>query len=326
MKGLVRHILAVVAYFSGLDRLMYWLNRHSKRIITFHNVLPNDLQSVGAIGVSESIDEFARKIDEVSKRFGFSTDLNDPKTATLTFDDGTLNEYEVAGEYLRKRGIPAILFVAGDIVGADSEHSLVIDRILVWNQFAPDDAVKKVFGLVCPRDELWVKYVQPAYRKDALNRGHQFLARLEDACPVSALLEQLPPEYARLRLAGVTRNQLDDLRARGWKIGWHTWSHYPLGVLDEEDRRKELGAPDEYQSTVLGYPYGDIGSIGEGSLSLAEDLGYPCAVSNDAGYSPFRGRYFMRRTAFLTANKYEIHLELSGLKYFLQHRRLLPRM
>lgn len=322
----VKRLIAIIAFYIGLIRLFYWLNRRAKRIITFHNVLPDDMQAVGSIGCSEGASEFAAKIDILSGRFKFSTDLDDPKTVTLTFDDGTVNEYEIAGEVLKARNIPAILFVAGDIVDASPKDALITDKILLWNKFAPDSAVAKVFGVNVPRDELWVKYVQPAYREDAASRGKNFLARLEETCTVESLYDKLPSEWVRLRMSGVTGEQLNKLRARGWKIGWHTWSHYPLGMLDDTAKRQDLDSPREYRDVVLSYPYGDIGAIGETSLKIAQEFGYPCAVSNDPYYSPYRGRFFLQRMAFLNANKYEIHFELSGLKYFIQYRRLLPKV
>ena len=57
---------------------------------------------------------------------------------------------------------------------------------------------------------------------------------------------------------------------------------------------------------------------------IAEEYGYPCALSNDPDYSPYRGRYFRLRMA-LPENKYELHMVLSGLKYFIKYRKLLPK-
>lgn len=323
MRRILRKSLAFFAFWSGVDALMYWLNRKAKRIITFHNVLPDELmQKTPSIGCMESASVFRKKIDEVAKRFGFSNDLDDPKTVTITFDDGTLNECEVAGEILREKGIPAYIFVAGDVIDAPPERALVTDKILLWNRFAPDEAVQKVFGVVVPRDELWVKYVQPAYREDWRSRGKKFLARLEAVCTVDSLLAKLPREWVRLRMSGVTAEQIVDLRSRGWKIGWHTWSHYPLGMLDTAAKCQELDSPKEYREVALCYPYGDIGAIGEESLRIAEKLDYPCALSNDPDYSPYRGRYFRLRLT-LPEDKYELHMVLSGLKYFLKHRRLI---
>ena len=325
MKGAIRKLIAIFAYFMGLDALLYWFNRGAKRIVTFHNVLPDELmEGLPCVGCMETVGAFRRKIDEVARRFRFSSDLDDPKTATIAFDDGTLNEYEVAGEVLREKGIPACLFVAGDVIDARPEDALVTDRILVWNEFASDDAVKSVFGVAVPRDELWVKYVQPGYREDWQSRGKKFLARLESVCTIESLLAKLPSEWVRLRMSGVTTTQLTDLRARGWKIGWHTWSHYPLGMLDTAAKRQELDSPKDYRDVALCYPYGDIGAIGEESMKIAEEYGYPCALSNDPDYSPYRGRYFRLRMA-LPENKYELHMVLSGLKYFIKYRKLLPK-
>ena len=322
---LIRHTLPFVGYWLCIDAVLYRLNRNAKRIITFHNVLPDELMNgLPNAGCMDAASDFKRIIEEVGSRFRFSADLMDSNSVTITFDDGLVSQYEIAGEILRSQNIPAIVFLAGDAIGATPETTLVTDRLIVWTYFAPDRAVKTAFGEVMPREELWVKHVQPAYRADWQNRGRLFLAKLEEICPVKEILALLPPEWVRLRLSGVTKRQLDDLRRRGWKIGWHTKSHFPLGMLDYAGKREELSSPEEYRNVVLSYPYGDIGSVGEESLKLAEELGYPCAVSNDPDFSSVRGIFFMMRMA-LSSNKYELHFVLSGLKYFLKYRRLLPR-
>lgn len=323
-KSMVRRILAIICYLLGIDNLFYRLNVRAKRIITFHNVLPDRLlEGLSRVGCIDSVSQFRNIVSEINRKFEFSTDLLDPKTVTITFDDGMLNQYEIAGEILREKGISAIIFVAGNVIGATPMDTLVTDRLLVWTFFAPDSAVKQVFGKLLPREELWVKFVQPGYRADWQNRGGFFLSKLDDAYAVSDILKNLPAEWIRLRLSGVTERQLDDLRCRGWKIGWHTKSHFPLGMLDYAGKCEELSSPEAYRQVVLSYPYGDMGSIGEESLKLAEELGYPCAVSNDPDFSPARGPFFMMRMA-LSPNKYELHFVLSGLKYFLKYRKLLP--
>ena len=324
MRKIALRVLAILSYWTGLDALLYRLNRKAKRIITFHNVLPDNLVSqVHPIGCMESASEFEVKLAEIGRRFSFSTDICDPSSVTVTFDDGLLNQYEVAGAILHRRNIPAILFVTGDVIGVNPASTLTIDKIILWNELAPDEAVEKVFGKVLPRDELWMKCTQPAYRSDWRNRGRTCLERLETAYPITEILKRLPHEWSRLRLSGVSEVQLHDLQQRGWKIGWHTKSHFPLGMLDREGKLDELSSPMEYRSVVLSYPYGDIGAIGEESLSIAKELGYPCAVSNDPDMSWHRGRFFIMRMA-LPSNKYELHFVLSGLKYFIKYRKLLP--
>lgn len=319
-----RALASRLCYWLGLTELFYWLNKGAKRIITFHNVLPDELMNgLPIAGCMDTATDFKQMIAEMGRRFEFSTDISDTHSATITFDDGLVSQYEVAGEILRSKGIPAIVFVAGDAIEATPETTLVTDRLIAWTYFAPDSAVKAAFGEVIPRASLWVKHVQPAYRADWQSRGRLFLAKLDEICPVKTILASLPPEWVRLRFSGMTKRQLDDLRRRGWKIGWHTRSHFPLGMLDYAGKREELSSPKEYRQVVVSYPYGDIGSVGKESLVLAKELGYPCAVSNEPEYSKDRGRFFMMRMA-LSPDKYELHFVLSGLKYFIKYKKLLP--
>ena len=324
IKETSSQVVAFVCYWLGLDSLFYLLNKNAKRIITFHNVLPDEIMgSLPHVGCMLTESDFKLVVNEISTRFKFSTDLADTTTVTLTFDDGFLNQYMIAGKILNKENISAIIFVAGDVIDATAEKTLITEKILIWNYFAPDTAVKKVFGEIIPRDKLWVKYVQPAYREDWRNRGKYFLEKLECAYGYEDIIKSLPPLWVKLRLNGVTQIQLEELRKRNWEIGWHTQSHYPLSKLDHTGKINELNSPKSYRKVVLSYPYGDIESIGEESLILAKQLGYPCAVSNDPDFSFYRNRFFLQRMT-LSANKYKLHLELSGLKYFLKYRRLLP--
>lgn len=126
----LRHIFAVIGYWSGLDALFYRLNRRAKRTLTFHNVLPDDMMGVAGapVGITMSLSGFKKMIGWIGERFKFSVDVDDPKTATITFDDGYKNEYEVAGKWLIEQGIPAILFVSGQVINAGPEDCLEVDR------------------------------------------------------------------------------------------------------------------------------------------------------------------------------------------------------
>ena len=138
-------------------------------------------------------------------------------------------------------------------------------------------------------------------------------------------MEKLSPEYRRLRLTGVTAAQLADLRAKGWKIGWHTWRHLPLVSLSEDEVRKELDCPAEFRGEVLSYPFGNPEEVGESAIRIAAELGYPCAVSNTHAAGAKHGRYFLPRMD-LQPNKYMVHFELSGAKFWMKTRRLLPHV
>lgn len=274
----LRHIFAVIGYWSGLDALFYWLNRKAKRTLTFHNVLPDDLMMVkgATVGITMSLSDFKKMIGWIGERFKFSVDVDDPKTATITFDDGYKNEYEVAGKWLMAKDIPAILFVSGQVIDAAPENCLEVDRR----------------GL----DETGV------------------------------MLQDLPQRARDLRYAGVTSADIKDMRKHGWVVGWHTYSHRSLLPMDAEDQRRELSAPKEFMHEPMSYPFGMWDSVGKETVKIAEELGYPCAFSNDDYYTPqLRGSYYRLRFA-PRCDKYDVHFLLSGFKYFLQSFRLLPKV
>ena len=271
-----RSIIARIGYWSGLDALFYWLNRRAKRTLTFHNVLPDDMMIKGASpGITISLSEFKKTIGWVGDHFAFSVDVDDPKTATITFDDGYKNEYEVAGKWLMNQGIPAILFVSGQVINAEPENCLEVDR-----------------------------------------RG------LDES---GAKLQDLPLMVKTLRFAGVADADIKDLREHGWRIGWHTFSHRPLSAMGVDEQRRELSAPAEYMKEPMSYPFGMWDSVSKETTKIAEDLGYPCAFSNDEYYTPdLRGNYYRIRFS-PRCDKYDVHFLLSGFKYFLQSFRLLPK-
>ena len=335
MKNVVVEVVAYLAYWLGSDALFYWLNRRAKRILTFHNVLPDELFRPGiANGVSNRLSDFERIIDECAKRFKFSTDLFDSTTLTVTFDDGYRNQYTTAFKALQKRGIPAYLFVAGDIgrvERVDRVEGLVVDLLTHWIDNVP--AGRYVVGAVGvavdinseSRMSVWSNVIWPMFMADAEHKGASVLSACDKAYPIEKILASLPEDYRKERFEGVTKDECEEMRSSGWKIGWHTWSHYPLSSLSEDDQRQELDSPPEFRNVCLSYPYGNHAEVGMVAKKVAKGLGYPCAVSNTNEAEP--SRFFLPRMSVLPdKDKYRLHFQLSGLEYFMKHKRLLPRL
>lgn len=322
MKYSVLKILAVLAYWFGVDALFYWLNRKAKRIITFHNILPDELFRNGiANGVSNKLGDFERIIDECGKCFMFSTDLFDAKTLTITFDDGYRNQYTTAFKALQKRGIPAYLFVSGENLqthNSRSEYGLLIDKLLHWVAEAPIELIPDGNRL-----RYWVVEIWPRFMADSENKGKKLFSELCAKYPYEKIVESLPDDYVHERLDIISDVELDEMRHAGWKIGWHTGSHYPLARLPGEALRRELDSPEEFRQVCLSYPYGNPVEVGDAAIKMAETMGYPCAVSNTNTAMSNTSRFFLPRMS-LPVNKYRLHFRLSGLEYFIKHRKLLP--
>lgn len=321
-------IISVVGYYFGLDSFFYWINRGRKRIVNFHNVLPDALYlNDVANGVSCPERDFKKVVDEIAKKFTFSTELFDRTAVTLTFDDGYLNQYEVAARILKERGIPAMLFGSGDALEARKpSEALIVDQLLFWTAYAPEDALRKEWSdWDGNRRSFWVRHLRPAYAYDACAKGRTVWSRLNEVYPFENIYSSLDPEYVRLRMTGLSPEKREDLRSHGWRIGWHTKSHYPLSGLNRDEAKAEIEAPQEFQAEVFSFPYGETMSVSGRDVKIAESCGYPCAVSNIENPTKLDGRYFIPRMT-LPADKVMLHFKLSGFKYFLDNLRLLPRI
>lgn len=334
MKQKLVSMISVLAYWSGVTHFFYWLNRDRKRIITFHNVLPEELFKRDLTNaVSDSEESLRAIIRELKKGFRFSTDLRDPKTLTVTFDDGYLNQYAIAGKVLQEEGVPAILFLAGELLdNHDPEKALTIDLLLHWTEHAPCGDYhlqlptgETTFTLEAgDRRQIWREVLQPIYMADTTHRGRKLLRQLDAQYSLKTILTTLPEAYKKLRLTGISSHELDDLRERGWTIGWHTRSHSPLSSLPLSEQRDEITPPPGFKDAPFSYPYGWEGAVGEEAIQLAQACGYPCAVSNTLESKTLIGDFFLPRIALLS-EKYRLHFQLCGLEYFIKTRKRFPK-
>ncbi len=338
MKRYLFRFACVFSYWSGLDAFFYWLNRHAKRVLCFHHVLPDDMAlNLPLDGFAVTASQFRRIVREVRRRLPLSVDIADSSRATITFDDGFLNQYEVAAEILRQEGeIPACLFVAGKMIGNDHPQSaLDCDLLAAWATFVPEgdytlciNGENRHFTIkdLLDRRRVWLSVLRPLWvdeLRSATDRG-KLLKALSELYSFDKIFNELPEDYVRLRFTGVSHKQLEDLRSRGWTIGWHTYSHVTLKILSREEREKELTAPAEFAKEVMAYPFGSPDAIDDETIEIASRKGYPCAFSYMIDPGSMMGLWFLPRMS-VPSSKYQLHFELSGLKYFLRTRRLLPR-
>ncbi len=161
--------------------------------------------------------------------------------------------------------------------------------------------------------------------EDVRLKGKGLLASLDAAYPLDAVIKSLPIRYVEQRLGSPSAEQLYELRSKGWEIGWHTYSHYPLAKLTSEEKRKELTSSLTNTSGVLSFPYGGPQEVDAECLQMAKSLNYSAAVSNVNVANELYGKYFRSRMA-LSPEPAQLHFELSGLKYMMKYRRLLPKI
>lgn len=334
MKRHLVYLIAVLAYYTGIVSLFYRLNRRTKRIITFHNVLPEGILPDGKkIGIVDTEIEFRHKIREICRRFQISNDFADSETATITFDDGYHNQWETVGKVLNEEGkIPAVVFISGKLFGCDnSSGALVIDKLMHWVELAPagkymlSGSANRCFDLTDDnRREIWQNLIWKEFRKDSGRKGEQLLACLDEQYSMDEIFRQCDKQYLRLRLTGINRQDIESMRQVGWQVGWHSYSHYPLSMLSMTDLHSEFASAPEFMLQVpMSFPYGEMESVNHTVIDCCKKAGFPAAVSNLPDPTLLSGKYFLPRFT-LDSNRYILHFELSGFKYFLRSGHLLP--
>lgn len=314
MRKVAMRIVVVLGYWLGIDRLFYFLNRRAKRIIVFHNVLPDEIMEKERTSGAIRLSAFVATIRECLKEFDSSLDLFDPHTITFTFDDGYWNLYDVVFMEMKSMGVSGYVFFAG---GAES--LLAIDQMRYWKLYAP---VTLSNGRL--KDEYWNEVIWKKYRDDVNGRGAAAIIACEEAYPFAKVLSSLSRRHKELRLAKITTRQIEEMREAGWMVCWHTNSHYPLGWLDENEMLIELSTA-HFAKDVISYPYGVDERVGRMAIDMAERLGYTAGVSNTLVSTIGFSRYFLPRLHLPgNGDKYRIHYELSGFGHFMRTRHLLP--
>ena len=317
MKQWIKRLIFFLSYYTGVDALFFWLNRRAKRIVVFHNVIPDELAEglpEGIVGLKLS--QFKAIVRECSRHFRFSTDVSDAKTLTITFDDGYRNQYSTAFRYLREQGIPAILFFS-----PGTREVLTIDKMVFWRELVPQEKVSggDIGRFWC--DEFW-----PRFLSDGATRGRATLAWLEEICPLEPLMAKLPQPFLKERLGPISDAELDEMRSAGWLIGWHTKTHTPLSALSEDELRDELDSPSAFRSVPFAYPYGTDSCVSAEARQIAADAGFPCALSYANASPNNASRFFLPRLPGIGMDKYLVNAQLSGFAYFMSYRKLLPEV
>jgi peptidoglycan/xylan/chitin deacetylase (PgdA/CDA1 family) len=212
-----------------------------------------------------------------------------PRTLAITFDDGYANNLAIAAPILKRRGVPATVFVATGY----------LDGRCMFN-----DAIIEAFRSTA----------LPELDLTALGLGrHALRSDAERLAAIDAVLREVKPRAADARdqvakdvlaRAGVappealmlTRASVRDLASFGIDVGAHTVNHpilarTPAAVAWHEIResRRELEDITGGPVTLFAYPNGRPRDDYAGEhVAMVRDAGFAFAVSTAAGAASIR--------------------------------------
>lgn len=288
-KTLLRKLL----YHAGALSLVHHLrNRDTLTVFMFHRVLPKQSAEYQAAEkeFTFSVDGFGRCLDFIQRHYHvvsqaevtayLNGQLRLPRCAGLiTFDDGWRDTLTHALPELKKRNLPAVLFLATEVV--DLEASDWWQDMLV-ELLAQEGGLSRIKSALAIRREaspLLGRQLPDESRSEELRRITATLGALDES-QRQAILRPLVSRAPAARQM-LTRADLELLRP--WiAIAGHGHSHAPLSHHpragdDLATCRAQLQAIGG-EDTVLSFPHG---AYNETTLQQAHAAGFGICYSSD---------------------------------------------
>jgi tetratricopeptide (TPR) repeat protein len=316
-----KELLADILFNSNLVNLFKHLPMRNKLIVlNYHRIRPNDPQFSTAFddGVySVDSDEFARQIKWLkhNTRMLSEKELLDqyqdgsfipPKTSApcvvITFDDGYLDNHTIAYPILKYYEVPAILFVATQMVHARQIAWWDVIAYLIKRCAKPFIRLNdRQFPMGDQRKEA-IAFFQLLMKQEKYEHTKYLLSELSEACEVA-----LPPPELQDREI-LTWKEIREMARHHIAIGSHTHTHRVLSTLSPSAQKEEmilskLIIEENIDQPVLSisYPIGEPHYITAETSVIASISGYLLGFTADTGVNEWKSiqPYGVKRTGRL---------------------------
>jgi peptidoglycan/xylan/chitin deacetylase (PgdA/CDA1 family) len=221
-------------------------------------------------------------LEEVLEMLQHPSKMRGPQIL-LTFDDGYLDNYQIALPILESHGLQATFFLPTSFVGTD--YLPWWDRIAYMVRHAGEREIvmkyPRSFSVQVTQTSMnaSIRTVLKAFRSGETTDSDRFMRELEEECRVTA------PMRARTRLF-MDWSEAADARRRGAAIGSHTHSHELLSRLTFEQQVEELEVSAKIlrerlgiTRDVLAYPVGTQTAFSPVTIQALQQARYDAAFS-----------------------------------------------
>lgn len=304
MSKLVKQILSLFLMTIGLIKVsrlirVSLLKKPVLTILCYHRITDHSIslapQCVTPLNFERHVAFFSRQFDiwplsavEEYLRGGLELRRD---TLVFTFDDGYLDNYEIAMPVLMKYSIPAVFFVsAGPLVNRepywiDSLNSYLCNLISAEAKafIALNDNFHSLLneylrvghdsrGAVARKILLYLKSADDKER-------HSIMAYISDC------LKKRGEQYMDSQVLDL--KQATDMVMNGFVIGAHTVSHPVLSKLDYNQCREEildsisLLHNHGVQINCFAYPFGEDADIGDSAPRILKEAGIKIGVTTE---------------------------------------------
>lgn len=235
----------------------------------------------------------------------------DKKTALITFDDGYIDNYELAYPILKNMNVPAIFYIPCDQINGHA--------ISWWDQvaFIIKSSTKKTFyyeGKTIINEDnnskSAIKSVLRLFKDNSYSDINKQLHDLSVACEVEkSSLENVKKQF-------MNWDQIKEVSSNNIAIGSHTMSHRILSSLSESEQRFEITESKliledmiDRPVNTISYPVGGLHTFNELTKRIVTEAGYKIAFSFIAGKNPS-----LESTDILSIKRVELSQDSSTYK------------
>jgi peptidoglycan/xylan/chitin deacetylase (PgdA/CDA1 family) len=293
-------LLARGLFWSGATVLTQKLpERDLLLVLNYHRIGAPDGDSFDPGVFSASCDQLYEQIAYLKRRVSLVTlqeamafvegaDRTAPGRCRvlITFDDGYLDNYQVAFPILKSLGVQGVFFLVTSLVGSTHvpwwEHIAYVLRTAQQRSFVLRYPVDLAVGLDTKGFTQSLNEVLGLYKKPSNTDPVRFISELQQ----EAKGEEPPRRIRRF----LDWSEAREMARGGMAIGSHTHSHPVLTQLGPEQQLFELGQSRQLLSSELGiqaealaYPVGARASFSDGTQQIARDAGYRIAFSAHGG-------------------------------------------
>lgn len=303
-KGLLRSGAALAYYATGHHKRAH---RGSFTVLMYHRVLKNDDPYIPYLqpGMFVRESSFERQLSFLSAKYrivSFQQMLeliearqvsSDHQYCVITFDDGWLDNYEVAFPILKKYSAPATIFLTAGFVGT---HRFFWHEKVSRLFYLARSRIGSETGMhssLAARDEHAAALLRcigsRSQTAEAVDRAIEGLKAL----PVAQIEEIVERAASALQISFAQQRtmlsweEIKEMGACGISFGSHTCEHRILTQIDIRDAATEIeGSLEQLRSRDLNfipvfcYPNG---RYNDAVRSLVIEAGYAAAVTTKAG-------------------------------------------
>jgi len=309
LQRLAKTGVAGLMHRTGADRLIGALNApHVPLIVGYHSVVEDF--AAGAAGYMPSmlisrrmlerqLDWLARRyrfisLDELATRLESGIPFEEP-VAAITFDDGYRDFYDHAFPLLKRKGIPAAVFVVTDLLGTSrlliyDKLYLLLVRAFSTRRFGSFDLFHFLLGLGIPLPDI-ERMCQPGDPHAVMRALYTALPQAILHCVVDALETDGKMEESTLRERHtLSWAMLSEIHRAGVVIGSHTKTHALLPNEDWQDAWEQtLGSKQDLERKLgitirhFAYPNGSFNTF---SVRVVANAGYRFAYTTCSHRDP----------------------------------------